>query len=70
MNQDPFRQFQQSLMKRGAPGPGGLFAGSGLLIALAVGGFALNASLFNGPSYFNSSLGTSLIYKYSSGWWS
>ncbi|PAV17140.1 proteolysis and peptidolysis-related protein [Pyrrhoderma noxium] len=34
-------------MKRGAPGPGGLFAGSGLLIALAVGGFALNASLFN-----------------------
>jgi len=29
-------------------GPGGLFAGGGLIVALIAGGLALNASLFNG----------------------
>jgi prohibitin 2 len=32
----------------GVPGGKGAFAGGGLLVALVVGGFALNASLFNG----------------------
>lgn len=55
MSQDPFRLFTQQLQRaanRGAGGMprggGGIFAGSGLLIALVAGGFALNASLFNG----------------------
>lgn len=56
MSQDPFSQYMRQLQKRatggrpggGVPGGAGLFAGSGLLIALIAGGFALNASLFNG----------------------
>ncbi|KAI5123124.1 hypothetical protein M0805_001479 [Coniferiporia weirii] len=51
MSQDPFKLFSQQLQRvRGGgrvPGGGGLFAGSGLLIALVAGGFALNSSLFN-----------------------
>ncbi|PPQ65871.1 hypothetical protein CVT26_000805 [Gymnopilus dilepis] len=52
--QEAFRRFTKQLRTvggsgRGGGGPGGrgLFAGSGLLIALVAGGFALNASLFN-----------------------
>ena len=53
--QEAFRRFAQQLQRAsqgsgGFPGgtPRGLFAGGGLLIALVVGGVALNASLFNG----------------------
>ena len=49
--QEAFRKFANQLKTRGSPGgPGGkgLFAGSGLLIALVAGGFAFNQSLFNG----------------------
>ena len=58
--QDIFRRFAQQLQAatlRGGPGsrpggglPGGnnLFAGTGLLLFLVGGGFALNASLFTG----------------------
>lgn len=52
--QEAFRRFTRQLRVGGASngrfpgGGGGLFAGSGLLIALAAGGFALNAALFNG----------------------
>lgn len=48
---DPFRQFSQQLQRAGRggiPGGGGLFAGSGLLVALVAGGFVLNASMYNG----------------------
>lgn len=54
--QEAFRRFANQLRTVGGNGgkipggPGGLFAGSGLLIALVAGGFALNASLFNGMS--------------------
>ena len=58
--QEAFRRLANQLRtvgnNRGGPLPGGskgFFAGSGLLIALIGGGFALNASLFNGA--FNSS---------------
>jgi len=53
--QDAFQKIQQQL-KRAANqggggklpgGPGGLFAGGGLIVALIAGGIALNASLFN-----------------------
>lgn len=52
--QEAFRRFANQLKTasgnggRLPPGGKGLFAGSGLLIALVAGGFALNASLFNG----------------------
>ncbi|KAF9533209.1 band 7 family-domain-containing protein [Crepidotus variabilis] len=51
--QEAFRRFTNQLRTVGGSGgripggPGGLFAGSGLLIALVAGGFALNSSLFN-----------------------
>ncbi|KAG5648342.1 Prohibitin-2, subunit of the prohibitin complex (Phb1p-Phb2p) [Asterophora parasitica] len=51
--QEAFRRLANQLKTAsggGGPipgGPKGLFAGSGLLIALVAGGFALNASLFN-----------------------
>jgi len=49
--QETFRRFAKQLRTVGGgsmpPGGKGLFAGSGLLIALVAGGFALNASLFN-----------------------
>ncbi|KAF8195450.1 band 7 family-domain-containing protein [Pholiota molesta] len=51
--QEAFRRFANQLRTasgnggRLPPGGKGLFAGSGLLIALVAGGFALNASLFN-----------------------
>ena len=56
MSEDAFRKFMQQVQKAGQSGPGGglsrgprgLFAGSGLLIALVTGGLLLNASLFNG----------------------
>jgi len=52
--QETFRRFAKQLRTVGGggmpPGGKGLFAGSGLLIALVAGGFALNASLFNGNS--------------------
>ena len=58
MSQDPFSQYMRQLQQRaaggrpgGMPGGRGLFAGSGLLISLVAGGFALNASLFNGAWY-------------------
>jgi len=56
--QDAFKRIQQQL-KRAANqgggklpgGPGGLFAGGGLVVALIAGGLALNASLFNGARF-------------------
>jgi len=51
MNDETFRRFTKQLRTVGGgniPGGKGLFAGSGLLVALVAGGFALNASLFNG----------------------
>ncbi|PFH54105.1 hypothetical protein AMATHDRAFT_53924 [Amanita thiersii Skay4041] len=51
--QDAFRKFVTQLRASGGSGgplpggPKGIFAGSGLLIALVAGGLALNASLFN-----------------------
>ncbi|PPQ77467.1 hypothetical protein CVT25_011337 [Psilocybe cyanescens] len=50
--QEAFRRLAKQLRTvggnaGGTPGGKGLFAGSGLLIALVAGGFALNASLFN-----------------------
>jgi prohibitin 2 len=49
--QETFRRFAKQLRTVGGggmpPGGKGLFAGSGLLIALVAGGFVLNASLFN-----------------------
>lgn len=56
--QDAFRRLANQLKTAGGGGgplpgaPKGLFAGSGLLIALVAGGFALNASLFNGAYFF------------------
>jgi len=53
--QEAFRRFTRQLRVVGGSGGkfpggpgGGLFAGSGLLIALVAGGFAVNAALFNG----------------------
>lgn len=53
--QEAFRRLVQQLQRASSGGkgpqlPGGksFFAGSGLLVALVAGGFALNASLFNG----------------------
>jgi hypothetical protein len=52
--QEAFRKLANQLRSGGGgagplPGPPkGFFAGSGLLIALVAGGFALNSSLFNG----------------------
>lgn len=56
--QEAFRRLAKQLRTvrgsaGGTPGGRGLFAGSGLLIALAAGGFALNASLFNGAWCFH-----------------
>ncbi|KAF9452965.1 hypothetical protein P691DRAFT_720806 [Macrolepiota fuliginosa MF-IS2] len=49
--QEAFKRLARQIRTAGSGGSGGpgkgLFAGSGLLIALAAGGFALNASLFN-----------------------
>jgi len=47
--QEAFRKLANQLRTAGGggPAPKGLFAGSGLLIALVTGGFVLNASLFN-----------------------
>ncbi|EKM79256.1 hypothetical protein AGABI1DRAFT_85121 [Agaricus bisporus var. burnettii JB137-S8] len=49
--QEALRRIARQFRAAGGGGPGGpgkgLFAGSGLLIALVVGGYALNASLFN-----------------------
>ena len=44
------QQLQQVSRQGGGrkPGGGGVFAGSGLIVALVAGGFALNASLFTG----------------------
>jgi prohibitin 2 len=52
--QEAFRRLARQIRNVGGGSPGGppkgIFAGSGLLIALVAGGFALNASLFNGMS--------------------
>jgi hypothetical protein len=52
---DPFKRFAQQIQRTtaggGSPGGRGALAGGGLLIALALGGVALNASLFNGVYY-------------------
>jgi len=53
-SQEAWKRLANQLQKAGVSGgrggiPGkGAFAGGGLLIALVAGGFALNASLFNG----------------------
>ena len=50
-------QSASSSSGRGSlPGGKGAFAGGGLLLALVVGGFTLNASLFNGEPVTTSSL--------------
>lgn len=62
--QEAFRRFARQIRVPGggingrfSGGPGGgLFAGSGLLIALVAGGFALNSALFNGKSSLASDL--------------
>ena len=41
------RQVQAASQNRPKPGPGGFFAGSGIVL-LVLGGLAVNASLFNG----------------------
>lgn len=41
------RQVQAASQNRAKPGPGGFFAGGGLVL-LVLGGLAVNASLFNG----------------------
>lgn len=41
------RQVQAASQNRPKPGPGGFFAGGGLVL-LVLGGLAVNASLFNG----------------------
>lgn len=51
MNEDSvrrlLRQVQAASQNRPKPGPGGFFAGSGIVL-LVLGGLAVNASLFNG----------------------
>ncbi|KAJ7600740.1 band 7 family-domain-containing protein [Mycena floridula] len=47
MSQDPFRVLMSRLQSAGGRPPRGIFAGSGLAVALVAGGFLLNASLFN-----------------------
>jgi hypothetical protein len=42
-----FRQVQAASQNRPNPGPGGFFAGGGLVL-LVLGGLAVNASMFNG----------------------
>lgn len=55
--QEAFRRFTNQLRTVGGsggrvpPGGKGVFAGTGLLVALVAGGFALNQSLFNGTWY-------------------
>ena len=52
--QEAFKRLANQLRTAsggGGPAPKGLFAGSGLLITLIAGGFALNASLFNGMHF-------------------
>ena len=56
--QDAFRSFMKQLDRTrksggGGPAPKGLFAGTGLLVALVGGGLLLNASLFNGAYMFD-----------------
>ena len=51
--QDAFRRLAQQLQRARQTGggggpPKGVFAGTGLLVALVAGGVLLNASLFNG----------------------
>jgi len=56
--QEAFRRLANQIRKVGGASssgggpPKGVFAGGGLLIALIAGGFALNASLFNGVHSF------------------
>lgn len=50
--QEAFRKLQQQIKRvqggKVPGGPGGIFAGGGLLVALVAGGLALNAGLYNG----------------------
>ncbi len=51
MDDETLRRFANQIRKTASGGsrpPAGFFAGTGLLVALVAGGFALNASLFNG----------------------
>lgn len=51
MDPESFRKFATQVRSVGNGGPPrGFLTGSGLLIVLVAGGFALNASLFNGTS--------------------
>lgn len=59
---DAFSRFAAQLQARsragggGTPGGKGLFAGTGLIVALVAGGVALNASMFNGTRFCFSKL--------------
>ena len=53
--EEAFRRFMAQMQRRASTGGGGgglpgrgLFAGGGLVLALAAGAFALNSSLFTG----------------------
>jgi len=54
--QEAFRRLANQVRKVGGSSSGGppkgLFTGGGLLVVLVAGGFALNASLFNGMHPF------------------
>ncbi|SJL07432.1 related to prohibitin [Armillaria ostoyae] len=55
MDDETLRRFANQIRKTASGGsrpPAGFFAGTGLLVALVAGGFALNASLFNVGALF------------------
>ena len=70
-SQEAFKRLAQQLQRARQSGSGGgsrfpggkgFTAGTGLLVALVGGGFALNASLFNGEQYSNSSRVTTDVH--------
>jgi|SRR5882762_2590708 len=79
--QEAFKRLQQQLKRatnqggggKMPGGPGGLFAGGGLIFALVAGGLALNASLFNGTQFSLLLLSFCILIQFlmgTSGWWS
>jgi hypothetical protein len=64
--QEAFRRLANQLRTAGGsgggPAPKGLFAGSGILISLIAGAFAVNASLFNGMIFIGECIRDSYIW--------